>query len=130
MQTVHRDGTFVLAVRPGTPGLPQEPLLRLATWLHRKHRNKGDIVMKNTTVVRDPVCGMDVELATAAGRTDYKGQPYYFCGSRLRGGNDDLHHALGKPRRRQFSVRAADWRASRKKPCVVGIDSQAMQPRT
>src|ERR1035437_2833686 len=85
MQTVHRDGTFVLAVRPGTPGLPQEPLLRLATWLQRKHRNKGDIVMKNTTVVRDPVCGMDVELATAAGRADYKGQPYYFCGSTCKG---------------------------------------------
>ena len=61
-----------------------KPLLRLATWLHRKHRNKGDNVMKNTTDVRDLVCGMDVEAATAAGRTDYKGQTYYFCGSKCK----------------------------------------------
>ena len=37
-------------------------------------------MMKNTTIVKDPVCGMDVETATAAGRTDYKGQTYQFCG--------------------------------------------------
>jgi len=37
--------------------------------------------MKNTTAVKDPVCGMDIEAATAAGRTEHKGQTYYFCGS-------------------------------------------------
>jgi Cu+-exporting ATPase len=37
--------------------------------------------MTNTTAVKDPVCGMDVETATAAARTEYKGQTYYFCGS-------------------------------------------------
>jgi Cu+-exporting ATPase len=36
--------------------------------------------MKNTTVVKDPVCGMDIEMATAAGRTEYKGQTHHFCG--------------------------------------------------
>lgn len=36
--------------------------------------------MNTTTAVKDPVCGMDVETATAAGRTEYKGQTYYFCG--------------------------------------------------
>lgn len=40
--------------------------------------------MKNTTVVKDRVCGMDVETATAAGRTEYKGQSYYFCGSKCK----------------------------------------------
>jgi YHS domain-containing protein len=35
--------------------------------------------MKSTTVAKDPVCGMDVETATAAGRTEHKGQTYYFC---------------------------------------------------
>ena len=40
--------------------------------------------MKNTTVVKDPVCGMDVDAATAAGRTEYKGQTYYFCSSRCK----------------------------------------------
>lgn len=40
--------------------------------------------MKSTTTVKDLVCGMDVETATAAGRTEYKGQAYYFCGSKCK----------------------------------------------
>ncbi len=38
-------------------------------------------MMKTTAAVKDLVCGMDVEPATAAGRTDHKGQTYYFCGT-------------------------------------------------
>jgi Cu+-exporting ATPase len=56
------------------------------------------MTMKNTTVVKDPVCGMDVETDTAAGRTDYKGQTYYFCGSKCKekfDHNQELY--LGKP---------------------------------
>lgn len=34
--------------------------------------------MSSTTVVKDPVCGMDVETANAAG---HDGETYYFCGS-------------------------------------------------
>jgi YHS domain-containing protein len=30
--------------------------------------------------VIDPVCGMEVETATAQWKTDYKGTTYYFCG--------------------------------------------------
>ena len=37
--------------------------------------------MNSTTAVKEPVCGMDIETGTAAGRTEYKGQMYYFCGS-------------------------------------------------
>ena len=29
--------------------------------------------------VRDPVYGMDIDPATAAGTSEYKGQTYYFC---------------------------------------------------
>lgn len=29
--------------------------------------------------VKDPVCGMDVEPATAAGRSEHGGKAYYFC---------------------------------------------------
>ena len=29
--------------------------------------------------VRDPVCGMEIDPATAAGKSEYKGQTYYFC---------------------------------------------------
>ncbi|HSE32281.1 MAG TPA: YHS domain-containing protein [Pyrinomonadaceae bacterium] len=28
---------------------------------------------------RDPVCGMEVEEQSAAGRSNYQGQSYYFC---------------------------------------------------
>ncbi|MBX3063323.1 MAG: YHS domain-containing protein [Anaerolineae bacterium] len=30
-------------------------------------------------LVKDPVCGMDVDSQTAAGKSEYKGQTYYFC---------------------------------------------------
>jgi Cu+-exporting ATPase len=33
------------------------------------------------TIVKDPVCNMDVDPATAAGSSEYKGQTYYFCSS-------------------------------------------------
>ena len=31
------------------------------------------------TTGKDPVCGMDIEPETAAGKSEYKGQIYYFC---------------------------------------------------
>jgi Cu+-exporting ATPase len=40
--------------------------------------------MKNTAAVKDPVCGMDIDAATAAGRTEYKGQAVYFCGTKCK----------------------------------------------
>ena len=30
-------------------------------------------------MAKDPVCGMSVEEETAAGKSDYRGQTYYFC---------------------------------------------------
>jgi Cu+-exporting ATPase len=30
-------------------------------------------------LARDPVCGMDVEIARAAASTDYEARTYYFC---------------------------------------------------
>ena len=40
--------------------------------------------MKSATAVKDLVCGMTIEAATAAGRAEYKGQTYYFCGSKCK----------------------------------------------
>ena len=37
--------------------------------------------MQTSTTVKDPVCGMDIDTATAAGQTEYKGQTYHFCGT-------------------------------------------------
>ena len=30
-------------------------------------------------MAKDPVCGMDVDEKTAAYKSEYKGQTYYFC---------------------------------------------------
>ncbi len=30
-------------------------------------------------LAKDPVCGMDVEIARAAASTDHEGRTYYFC---------------------------------------------------
>jgi P-type Cu+ transporter len=46
--------------------------------------NKEEIIINTATAVKDPVCGMDVEMATAAGQTEHKGQTYYFCGSKCK----------------------------------------------
>jgi YHS domain-containing protein len=32
-----------------------------------------------TDTVKDPVCGMDVDPTSAAGKSEYNGQTYYFC---------------------------------------------------
>ncbi len=40
--------------------------------------------MTNKTIVKDPVCGMDVEPAAAPRQTEHKGQTYYFCGSKCK----------------------------------------------
>ncbi len=31
--------------------------------------------------VKDPVCSMEIDPAKAAGKSEYKGQTYYFCSS-------------------------------------------------
>jgi len=46
--------------------------------------------MKSTTAVKDLVCGMEIETATAAGRTEHDGQTYYFCGAKCKE-KFDLH---------------------------------------
>ena len=30
-------------------------------------------------MVKDPVCGMEIDAATAAGSSEYEGTTYYFC---------------------------------------------------
>jgi Cu+-exporting ATPase len=41
---------------------------------------------------------MDVEAATAAGRTEYKGKTYFFCGSKCKEKFDHTpEQYLGKP---------------------------------
>jgi YHS domain-containing protein len=41
-------------------------------------------------LTRDPVCGMDVEIARAASSTDYESRTYYFCSLNCK--RDFEHH--------------------------------------
>ena len=43
--------------------------------LRREQRLKGGEIH----MAIDPVCGMDVDPKTAAGKSEYQGQTYYFC---------------------------------------------------
>ncbi len=78
-----RLNTFRLPIGP----MPTEP----ATVSH-PDRNEGSPAMPQpatpaeqrvlgeaATMVTDPVCGMDVGTAQAAGMSEYEGQTYYFC---------------------------------------------------
>ena len=40
--------------------------------------------MSSTTAMKDPVCGMEIDVATAAGHTEHAGQTYSFCSSRCK----------------------------------------------
>ena len=40
--------------------------------------------MNTTTTVKDPVCGMNIDMTSAAGQSQYKGQTSYFCGSKCK----------------------------------------------
>ena len=52
--------------------------------------------MANT--VKDPVCGMDIDPKTAAGKSEYKGQTYYFCSPGCKRSFDkDPEKYVGKP---------------------------------
>ncbi|HEY2113930.1 MAG TPA: heavy metal translocating P-type ATPase [Candidatus Angelobacter sp.] len=44
-----------------------------------KHEHMSGMTHPAPNTVRDPVCNMDVDPATARGSAEYKGQTYYFC---------------------------------------------------
>ena len=49
-------------------------------------------------MAKDPVCGMDVDERSAAGKSEYKGQTYYFCSPGCKRSFDrDPEKYIGKP---------------------------------
>lgn len=47
---------------------------------------------------KDPVCGMDVDPKTAAGKSEYQGKTYYFCSTGCKKDFDkDPQKNLSKP---------------------------------
>ena len=57
---------------------------------------------EGSVLVRDPVCGMSVDPATASEKADYNGTTYYFCSSRCRSefDRDPQRYATGVVQRR------------------------------
>jgi len=45
----------------------------------RKYEPKGVGFMEKKILVKDPVCGMQIELTTAYSKVDYEGRAVYFC---------------------------------------------------
>jgi YHS domain-containing protein len=42
---------------------------------------KDHTIRRVKTMVKDPVCGMDVDPKKASDKSEYQGQTYYFCSS-------------------------------------------------
>jgi Cu+-exporting ATPase len=59
--------------------LPDAPSPAGAEPVHVEVGTGTDRKEEETATVRDPVCGMDVDPASAAGREEYEGTTYYFC---------------------------------------------------
>jgi Cu+-exporting ATPase len=47
-------------------------------------------------MVKDPVCGMDVDPASAAGKSEYQGRIYYFCSAGCKKAFDKEPHKYVK----------------------------------
>ena len=44
-----------------------------------KSKQKTQPAQKASQKVKDPVCGMEIDTHSAAGKVTYKGKTYYFC---------------------------------------------------
>jgi YHS domain-containing protein len=49
-------------------------------------------------MVKDPVCGMEVDPKTTAGKSDYQGQTYYFCSMECKKAFDKNRISTSRPR--------------------------------
>ncbi|MBA2258848.1 MAG: YHS domain-containing protein [Acidobacteria bacterium] len=55
---------------------------RSANWASSRScrlANLRPLTKRRKHMHKDPVCGMEVDPATAAGRSEHRGQTYYFC---------------------------------------------------
>lgn len=53
--------------------------------------------------VKDPVCGMDVDEATAPAKSEYQGKTYYFCCEACKGKFD--RKPVSDPKKKGFFTR-------------------------
>jgi Cu+-exporting ATPase len=56
------------------------------------------MIMNSPTAVKDLVCGMDIDSSSAAARSEFEGQTYYFCDSKCKETFDlNPQQYLGRP---------------------------------
>lgn len=48
---------------------------------HTAHTMEHHGSTSTSTIAKDPVCGMDVDVNTTAAKSEYEGKTYYFCSS-------------------------------------------------
>jgi len=53
-----------------------------------------DQMQTQAATVTDPVCGMQIDPAKAANKSDYKGKTYYFCSDHCKTTFDDNPEAV------------------------------------
>jgi YHS domain-containing protein len=53
-----------------------EPDARIIYRGRTRRNTRGE---RTEAMVKDPVCGMTIDENTAAGKSEYNGQTYYFC---------------------------------------------------
>ena len=91
--------------------------------------------MDNQLVV-DPVCGMTIDPADAAGSSEYKGQTFYFCIPECKEKFDSDPEAYLAPRREQAARPGVEWTCPmhpeivRDAPGSCPICGMALEPRT
>ncbi len=54
-------------------------------------------------MAKDPVCGMQVDEKTAAGKSEYKGQTYYFCSASCKKSFDKEPEKYGGKKQEEHS---------------------------
>lgn len=59
---------------------PVPVAIRTGLAISKMNEGEGRMTTTNQTAVKDPVCGMDIDPAKAAGFSERQGQTYYFCG--------------------------------------------------
>ena len=64
---------LILGISVQLIGLPQSDAQK------DKPKQKTETAQKADRKVKDPVCGMEIDAKSAAGKATYKGKTYYFC---------------------------------------------------
>ena len=104
-----------------------------------QHVHDGVALGNQGNLVKDPVCGMDVDPQTTAHRSEHEGRTYYFCSKHCRTkfqADPDSYLAPMAPPAASASEEAAEWTCPmhpeirRPGPGACPICGMALEPVT